>query len=160
MKQVQRNSLTEWNEPGDDEAMMEFERQLRADARTAMMPPSVALRERTLASLDENPKAITVPARSWALPALAAGLLMAISAALAAVLLAPRPLPVIPGELFVQTQLNFTLPRTTTPSLGEPLLNEARLLARDAQRTFARFKDGLPSPPRFSSVEGGTGTTG
>ena len=155
MNRVNTAALADRHHEGDDDVLLEFERRLRDDARRVMVSPSPQLRAWTLAVLNEQPRTMAYTTRSWARPALAACVLLTILAGIAALLLRPQPPSMSPGhapQMVVQTHLNLILQRTDTP-LGEPLLNEARLLARDAQRAFARFKVGLPSPPKFNRVE-------
>jgi hypothetical protein len=153
MKQVKAMMLTNMFEQRDHASMTEFERQLVDDAKRAMEAPSPQLRERTLDSLRSQPVAMAVSTRRWMLPALAACLLMTLSAGIASLMLTP-----VSPIMTARTRLNLTLPMTGAPNFSEPLLNEARLLARDAQRTIARFKEGLPSPPKFDHAELGAGS--
>ena len=80
MKRVNLPGLTNRYDAGDDEGMTEFEQQLRSNARLALVVPSPHVRERTLAALRMQPRIMAVTRRPWVMPALAACLLMAISA--------------------------------------------------------------------------------
>jgi len=151
MKQQYYESGVNNADSRDCDDIQKFERRLRADAGLALHAPSPVLRGRTLESLTRDairPIAAMRFNRHRAL-ALAACLVLSVTSFIVIVRW-PSQVPPVPSPIATQASFNITFPRPREGSFENPLLNEAQLIARDAQRTMVRFKVGLPSPLRFN----------
>jgi len=134
--------------------MSDLDRQLRDSADAARRSPWPGLRQRTLAALREQrtePRAPTIRGRVL----LAAAAFIALAATAALVIQATQqPAPPIqndtaPRFVLELPRLGADLSRASAvrASLTKPLVTEARLLARDAERTLVHFRNQWPKLP-------------
>ncbi|MDP6538014.1 MAG: hypothetical protein QF410_00555 [Planctomycetota bacterium] len=133
-------------QPLPEETLELLERTLRADLAAVTPPPPGGLRERVLADLPARR-----PLRRRAL-AVAAGLLLALSASLVLAHLISRADEAVEPPLSVARlipDMGELLQREVgrgQSGLAEPLLREVELLAEDTDRVATAFLRSLPAP--------------
>jgi hypothetical protein len=122
-----------------------LEDRLRQSADAARHRPSRQLRLRTLNALQERQHQIARPIRARFASGALAMVMAVIVVAIGAFAFNDRPIQ----APMVVAKDQSSPPVRRLPSMTAPLMREAKLLARDAQRTLVAMRDGLPRKATF-----------